>query len=127
MSNINNNYILIVEDALDIQLLLQQLFASEGISLIQAYDGQQALNMLRTSAHLPSVVLLDIMMPVMDGLEFLQQRQQDPRLSSVPVIVMSADPLAPAKIKNFDVVKFVKKPITDIGVLLESVEKFRND
>ena len=58
--------------------------------LFQTIDGAEALNYLRQSADLPGLILLDIAMPKMTGWEFLGHQQRDPRLSTIPVVLMSA-------------------------------------
>ena len=115
--------ILIVEDSEDLQDLLGQLFKREGYDLMQAYNGQEALNLLSSMPTLPSLILLDIMMPVMDGIEFRSQQKKDLRLSAIPVVVMSADSNAKAKALQMEIDNLVLKPIRDINKLLELVEK----
>ena len=66
----------------------------------------------------PHVILLDLMMPVMDGWEFRRQQKADPALAPVPVIVLSA--LDPARTANVDAAAFLKKPL-DFDRLLELV------
>jgi CheY-like chemotaxis protein len=55
-----------------------------------AANGQEALDRLRASSPAPGLVLLDVVMPVMDGLQFLAERKRDPALASIPVVVISA-------------------------------------
>jgi CheY-like chemotaxis protein len=117
-------HILIVEDSPDLQILLAKLFEGQGYKLSQAYDGRQALTLLNGMKDLPSVILLDIMMPVMDGIEFRQKQRMDPRLAGIPVVVMTADSDPQGKASNLGVAHFFKKPIKDINELIEIIETF---
>lgn len=110
---------------MDLQALLSELFKSEGYTLSQAYDGRQALNILHSGKELPSVILLDVMMPVMDGIEFRQLQKKDPLLQKIPVVVMSADSNSQAKAKLLDVSEFIRKPIDNVDKLLAVVERVR--
>jgi two-component system phosphate regulon response regulator PhoB len=80
--------ILIVEDDLEIQEMLSLAFSGEGWKLLMAKSGEEALNILITSVA--DCVLLDIMLPGMDGLKTLKKMRADDRLKSVPVILASA-------------------------------------
>lgn len=82
--------VLIVEDDVDVREILADLLESEGIPVRLAVNGQEGLASLRSALPLPGVILLDVMMPVMDGPTFLRELAADPALARVPVIVMSA-------------------------------------
>jgi CheY-like chemotaxis protein len=85
-------HVLIVDDDLDIRETLAELLTDEGFEVATAANGREALDAMRES--LPVVVLLDLMMPVMSGFQFLAERAGDPRLTAVPVIVITAGRLA---------------------------------
>jgi CheY-like chemotaxis protein len=87
--NTTHRPLLVVDDDEDIREALHELLALEGYAVSTARHGREALDMLRGGLT-PSVILLDIMMPVMNGYEFLEERRDDPQLAQVPVIVMSA-------------------------------------
>ena len=89
--SVHSNRILIVEDAIDIRQLLQQLFELEGYTVDVASNGMEALTLLQSQSELPRVILLDLMMPVMDGFQFRELQVKDPRLASIPVLLMTAD------------------------------------
>lgn len=112
--------ILVVEDDMDIRALLCRLFEDEGFSVLSAENGKAALEILRT-AKTPDVILLDLMMPVMDAIEFRKIQELDPKISSVPVVVMSADPHVDVKRLKLGVNQYVRKPI-DVETLLSAVE-----
>ena len=81
--------ILVVEDDPAARDALVGLLEHEGYATESVDDGSQALARLRDAPR-PSLVLLDLMLPVMDGFEFRVQQLQDPALARIPVIVVSA-------------------------------------
>ena len=83
--------VLIVDDEREIRESLEELFQDEGYSVVTAANGAEALQRLRDGEP-PCVMILDLLLPVMSGAELYRIMQQDPRLSGVPVIVISSDP-----------------------------------
>jgi CheY-like chemotaxis protein len=79
--------VLVVDDELPIAALLTHLVRSYGLRAEAAHDGKQALEMIRT--HKPDLVLLDLIMPVMNGSSLLAIMESDPDLRDVSVIVIS--------------------------------------
>lgn len=116
-------HILIVEDSEDLKDLLDELFKSEGFRTSCAINGQDGLNQLHSMKELPSVILLDIMMPVMDGVEFRKRQLEDRRIAHIPVVVMTADSNPQRKLNVMMASDFVKKPIMDVDALLSKIEK----
>ena len=82
--------VLIVEDDADIRSSLSHLLEEEGIPTLTAGNGQEALELLRDKHAVPSVVLRDLMMPVMDGWEFRRRVENDGSLPTPKFVVMSA-------------------------------------
>jgi CheY-like chemotaxis protein len=80
--------ILVVEDHADLREMLTVLLESEGFAVRTAVNGVEALKRLEETR--PSLILLDLMMPVMSGDEFRQRQLADPRYRDVPVICMTA-------------------------------------
>ncbi len=122
-SNIDK-YILIVEDSSDLRALLREFFEGEGFNIRLASNGQEALDLLKTTKTLPSFILLDLMMPIMDGYTFREEQRRDQRFSSIPVVVMTADGQGEEKTKNLGVKGFLKKPINDVDDLIKTAMKF---
>ena len=81
--------ILLVDDDFDIRETLAELLREKGYSVLTAAHGQEALDILRRPVR-PCLILLDLMMPVMDGYEFLDELAKDPALASLSVIVITA-------------------------------------
>jgi CheY-like chemotaxis protein len=84
--------ILIVEDEVRTRDLLMELLGKDGREIVTAGDGQEALEYL-TSVPRPGVILLDLMMPRMDGWEFLRRKSADPSIAGIPTIVLSGSEL----------------------------------
>jgi len=82
--------VLVVEDDLDIRQALLEMLEDHGFSALGARDGAEALGLLTGATDLPCLILLDLMMPVMDGATFREAQRRDPRLASIPVVVLSA-------------------------------------
>src|SRR6185436_7220878 len=99
--------VLIVEDDDDLRDMMAQMLTIEGFDTSVAANGREALEYLQRETR-PHVILLDLMMPVMDGWEFRRRQKADPELAPLPVIVLSA--LDPARAK-VDATAFLKKPL----------------
>ncbi len=112
--------VLIVEDDADLRDMMAQLLSLEGLNAVTVANGREALEYLQ-SADRPDVILLDLMMPVMDGWEFRRRQQADPAVSGVPVIVLSA--LDPSRAADVNANAFLKKPL-DFDRLLALVRGY---
>ncbi|WP_437289356.1 response regulator [Sorangium sp. So ce406] len=113
--------ILVVEDDLDIRSILSQLLVFEGYDVEEAADGAEALALLRRDQP-PALILLDLMMPVMDGWQLRAELQRDPALASIPVVIVSADVRAEQEASRLRVAGLLKKPL-QIEPLLELVHR----
>jgi DNA-binding response OmpR family regulator len=82
--------VLVVDDDDDLRETLAALLSASGHHVAVAANGEVALRWLANTSELPDVILLDWMMPRMDGLEFRKRQRQDARLAAIPVVLMTA-------------------------------------
>jgi CheY-like chemotaxis protein len=109
--------VLIVEDVEDLRDMMAQMLNIEGFHTATVANGREALDYLHATGK-PNVILLDLMMPIMDGWEFRRRQKADPELAPVPVIILSA--LDQTRAAPVDAEAFLKKPL-DFERLLELV------
>ncbi len=117
-----NTFVLVVDDDVDIRESIQEVLEDEGYRVQVAANGLQALKVLDTD-KLPGIILLDLMMPGMNGYEFISAQQKDPRLSGIPVAVLTADGGFKDKREDVMVAHYLRKPI-QLNALLELVAEF---
>ncbi len=113
--------VLVVDDEPDLRATTVRILADAGYSVVACSNGREALNYLASCGdRMPAVIVLDLMMPIMDGWQFCAEQRMDPRLTDIPVVVVSAvlDTAAapPATRAN----AYLEKPI-DPTELLEAV------
>lgn len=85
-----NPLLLIVDDDAELRQGVQDALEEEGYATLAACDGQQALDILAAGSELPDAILLDLMMPRMNGWQFRQAQRGDPRIRDIPVLVITA-------------------------------------
>jgi CheY-like chemotaxis protein len=112
------SWILVVDDDQDIRDTLLDVLADAGYSVRVAADGSEALEVLG-HGDLPSLILLDLMMPGMDGFAFRQAQASDPRLASVPVVIVSASANLARDAKRLGATGYIQKPMRLDAVLRE--------
>lgn len=112
--------ILIVDDDAGIRQLVTLFLEHKGYQAVSVANGLEALNHLQHSQ--PELILLDLMMPVMDGAGFLHTQQQDPQLAVIPVVVMSAAENIQAQTPKLSANSYLPKPI-DFDALIALVEQ----
>jgi len=112
------NTILVVDDEAPILELLTDALEIEGYHVLRSYNGAQALEIARE--QVPSLVISDIMMPLMNGLELCRRLKADSRTARVPVVLMTAAALDQARTSNADAV--LAKPF-ELNALLQLVAK----
>ena len=111
--------ILLVEDDPDIRVSLQSILSEEGFEVVACTNGQDALYRLGTISK-PDLIILDLMMPVMDGWQFRIQQKNDPVLAQIPVIAISAD--ASSKAGAIDAAAYLNKPF-DHASLMGAIQR----
>lgn len=92
--------ILIVDDEMGIRELLKIALRPLNLNILEASDGDEALN--RVGEARPDLVILDLMMPRMDGADVLRALRSDPHTADLPVVVFSAYPLTKAEQRELD-------------------------
>ena len=109
--------VLVVEDDAEVRSAVAEILEMEGFAVDTAVHGQQALDKLR-SGMAPNVLLLDLMMPVMNGLELLEHLRVETELRAPPVIVLSANRGYEAE--DLGVAAVVRKPF-DVDALMGNI------
>jgi CheY-like chemotaxis protein len=116
--------VLIVDDDPDIRECLMTWFEYAGYNAVGAKDGRHALSLLGKSQP-PCLILLDLMMPVMTGWEFLSARRSDAKIAKVPVVVLSA--IGDSKVIVCEGANAVLRKPIDGHDLLEVVKAYCGD
>jgi len=114
-------HVLVVEDDVDCRESLRYFLEKDGLDVSCAANGREALELLRDEP-LPDLILLDLMMPVMSGWEFLAERQAQPELAGIPVMILSSLSRPAASVPAGEVVDYVDKPV-DLGDLISRVRR----
>lgn len=114
--------ILIIEDNRSILETLQELFAELGYETEFASNGKEALDRL-INRQRPDIILLDLFLPMMNGIEFRQRQLQIPYLATIPVVAMSADAYVKRRCAPLHITHCLKKPfaVKDLLEILESI------
>lgn len=118
--------VLIIEDDEVISSLLQEFLESENFRVASAVNGEEGLSLLSSTEDLPTVILLDLMMPVMDGFQFMKAQAKNETLKNIPVIAMSADNQIKEKLQGSTAKAYFKKPV-NIMKLLESIDQLSQE
>jgi CheY-like chemotaxis protein len=116
----SNPTVMVVEDDLDTREMLCRFLELEGYQVESASNGRQALDRLNGGAQ-ACVIVLDLMMPVMDGWQFRREQVRDTQLSQIPVIVVSA--AGRDRIDRIDADDVLSKPV-DLDELLACVSQY---
>lgn len=109
--------ILIVDDEVDVVEVVEMLLETEGYKVLKAYNGKEALDMLETVV--PDLVILDIMMPEIDGVEVCRRMRDMEEMSDIPIVMFSAKLSAIDKKDSFDAGAdgFITKPFNARGFI----------
>jgi CheY-like chemotaxis protein len=115
--------ILVVDDDIEIRETIIEVLEEAGYKAVGAADGIEALAQLRDPADAWCVVLLDLMMPNMDGRTFRAEQLQDPALSPIPVVIVSAMADVDQAAADLQVAAHVTKPVP-LARLVDIVDRF---
>ncbi len=111
--------VLEVEDDPDIREMVSELLLSEGYKVVSAEHGQDALEKMEGGFR-PDVILLDLMMPVLNGFDVLRVMHRTPRWSSIPVVIVSAN--QGHDLVDLGTAAIIRKPF-DLNVLLNTLRR----
>jgi CheY-like chemotaxis protein len=114
--------VLVVDDDVNFREILKQILSLEGYRVTSAATGAEALEVLQGVSS-PCVILLDLMMPVMDGSQFRREQARDPALAEIPVVVVSAASNVPQKAAALGAAGYIQKPV-DLDNLLSTVQRY---
>jgi CheY-like chemotaxis protein len=111
--------VLLVDDSFSTRELMSMLLGCQGCIVSTATNGAEAIEKLRSHAR-PDIILLDLLMPVMDGWTFSEELERDQELASIPIVILSgaAEGRLASKLKG---VPFLHKPV-EIAELLQAIE-----
>jgi CheY-like chemotaxis protein len=112
--------VLVVEDDVSIRHVIADLLEERGFRVVQATNGAEALDQL--SVLRPDVVVLDLLMPVMHGWDFMESYVEKTGGERIPIVVVSVNPALPRSFSRFGVHSIIAKPF-DVDDLVASVER----
>jgi CheY-like chemotaxis protein len=110
--------ILVVEDTVDLLYGLKDFLEREGYSVTTATNGVEGLQALEAHPDMPDLVLLDIMMPEMDGITFMGELRQKPQYQHIPIIVLSARTGSKSEALDAGAALFIMKPFAVTEILI---------
>ena len=114
--------VLVVEDDPDVRSMISILLGLEGYDVSSAENGQEALDLLHAGQR-PQLILLDLMMPVMNGWQFRAAQVRDPELADIPAVVISGGDRIAEHTRALGATDYLRKPI-DLDVLLATVQRY---
>ena len=113
---------LIVDDDADIREILAEILVEVGFEVLTAANGREALALVRDTGLRPSLIVLDLMMPIMDGHAFRAAQRDMDDAADIPVIVLSAAHNVQTRASNMGAAAIFPKPF-DLGTLLDAVAR----
>ena len=113
----NAHRVLVVEDDETIRETLCEFLEDQGYEVTGARHGQDALDKLADLTDPPCLIVLDLMMPVMDGAAFRQHQLRDPALSGIPVVVISAYRDIKERVNGLGATAHLQKPLKLVDLL----------
>ena len=111
--------VMVVDDDQGAMEALSDILEYEGYRVQRAQNGLQALEDLQKTRPTPDLIILDLLMPVMDGWEFRMRQREDPDLAKIPVLVVTAI----GATAGIDAVSILRKPV-DVDALLRTVARY---
>jgi CheY-like chemotaxis protein len=115
-------FVMVVDDDSDLREAITEVLQDSAYSVVGAANGKEALDFLRGATSLPCVILLDLMMPIMDGKTFRAELMRNPLLSEIPIVVLSAHANMDAVLAGVAVSGKLRKPV-QMGSLMAVVDR----
>jgi DNA-binding response OmpR family regulator len=103
--------VMIIDDDTDIRESLTEVLREIGYDVVAASNGREALDLLEGMSDRPCLILLDLMMPVLDGTGFREIQRQHVALAPIPVVVITANRDADARVEAMQVAGYLRKPM----------------
>jgi CheY-like chemotaxis protein len=122
MTDQKQAHILVVEDDRDIRDSVVEILEDEGYTVSDAGGGREALDRLEHGPGRPDLILLDLMMPGMNGFEFREKQLESEKFGAIPVVVITADATAQERSAPLQAAAFLRKPIK-IQPLLNTIKR----
>jgi CheY-like chemotaxis protein len=119
-SSSSRGAVCVIDDDADIREILSDILTYEGYEVLAASDGETALERLRARPGACRLIILDLMMPRMNGWEFLRRQLQDSELASIPVVLLTGAGNAATAGDDLHVAGTIEKPV-DLDALLAKV------
>jgi CheY-like chemotaxis protein len=116
-------FVLVVEDDRDVRDAILEVLEDNAYHAVPASNGQEGLQALRTAGNKPCLILLDLMMPVLDGWGFRAAQRGDQELGAIPVVVLTAHASAQQTAEEMQAAGFLKKPLR-LEALLDTVQRY---
>ena len=116
-THVTRSRVLVIEDDFDIQQALGQVLEEDGFEVDFARDGAEGLSKIHASSDKPSVILLDLWMPGMDGFAFRKAQLASDETADIPVVVVTAAGVAPTEMAALGLAYVLRKPV-DMEILL---------
>jgi CheY-like chemotaxis protein len=108
--NVGPGRVLVVDDDDDVRDVFKSILMLAGFDVVEASGGAEGLKLLRTDRSI-RLVLLDLTMPEMDGWRFRHEQRSDPRLSRIPTVIVSGEPLAHIVDEELRAADYLSKPV----------------
>ena len=113
--------ILVIDDDDDIREVLATVLDEAGFRVVTAANGREALERLRKDPQ-PDVILLDLMMPEMDGYQFRAEQQRDPALRAIPTLIVTAGTVT-SRVEALGAEAILRKPVS-LRRLVDTIRRF---
>jgi CheY-like chemotaxis protein len=122
MRGVRIGEIMIVEDDGGLREALVEVLREEGYHVHGLANGREAMNELRGRTSVPNLIIVDLLMPIMNGHEFCAALLLDPELAGIPVVLMSADAHLGERAGDLAAAAYLRKPL-DVQMLLSTIQE----